>query len=307
VKPFVPMLATLTHDVPSGPEWVFEEKYDGIRALAIRQRRPTRLYSRSLRDITAEFPEVARAVDALPGSDLVLDGELVALDRHGVSRFQLFQRRGEEGVSLRYAVFDMVERDGRRLFSSPLSDRRAALEKIVAATERILLVSRRLAGRGERAYATAKTKGWEGVIAKNAASTYEPGVRSRDWLKIKVRKESEFVIGGYTPPEGARTHFGALLVGLYDDDGLRYTGKVGTGFTAKTLAELGRKLGSLRADVPPFEPPPRIRDATWVRPTLVAQLAFQEWTGDGKLRQPAFLGLREDKDPRECRWSERDT
>lgn len=306
MKPFVPMLATLTQDIPSGAEWVFEEKYDGIRAVAIRQRRPTRLYSRSLRDMTAEFTEVAREVDSLPGDDLVLDGELVALDRGNVSRFQLFQRRGEEGVRLRYAVFDLLEERGRRLFSAPLSERRAALETLVANRERILLVSRRVPGRGEKAYALAKEKGWEGVIAKNVGSTYQAGVRSREWLKIKVRKESEFVIGGYTPPEGARTNFGALLVGLYDDGKLRYTGKVGTGFTAKTLADLGRKLVALRSEQPPFDPAPRMRDAMWVQPRLVAQLAFHEWTTDGKLRQPAFLGLREDKDPRECRWTERD-
>ena len=301
------MLATLTHDVPSGPEWVFEEKYDGIRALAIRQRRGTRLYSRSLRDITADFAEVARDVAALPGANLVLDGELVALDRHNVSRFQLFQRRGEEGVRLRYAVFDVVEIDGRRLFSVPLRQRRAALEALVAKREATLLLSRRVRGGGEKAYASAKAKGWEGVIAKNVDSTYQPGVRSRDWLKVKVRKESEFVIGGYTPPEGARTNFGALLVGLYDRDRLRYTGKVGTGFTARTLRDLGARLRRLRTDTSPFDPAPRIRDATWVRPELVAQVAFHEWTAAGKLRQPAFLGLRDDKDPRECRWSERDT
>ena len=306
MKPFIPMLATLTHEAPSGAEWVFEEKYDGIRALAIRQHRPTRLYSRSLRDITAEFPEVARDVDALADGDLVLDGELVAIDRRGVSRFQLFQRRGEEGVALRYAVFDLLERDGHRLFSRPLAERRTALDELVGERGRTLLISRRVPGPGERAYATARSKGWEGVIAKNAGSTYEPGVRSRDWLKVKVRKESEFVIGGFTPPEGARTNFGALLVGLYDGEKLRFTGKVGTGFTAKTLAELGRKLGSLCSAEAAFDPAPRMRDATWVRPTLVAQVAFQEWTGDGKLRQPAFLGLRDDKDPRECRWSERE-
>jgi|SRR5438094_3729809 len=301
------MLATLTREVPSGPEWVFEEKYDGIRALAIRQRGGTRLYSRSLRDITADFAEVARDVAALPGQELVLDGELVALDRHNVSRFQLFQRRGEEGVRLRYAVFDLLEARGQRLFSRPLHERRAALEALVPRGESLLLLSRRVPGDGEKAYARARAKGWEGVIAKNTRSTYEPGVRSRDWLKVKVRKESEFVIGGYTPPEGARTEFGALLVGLYDGDRLRYTGKVGTGFTAKTLRELGAKLRRLRTETSPFDPAPRLRDATWVRPELVAQIAFHEWTADGKLRQPAFLGLREDKDPRECRWSERET
>ena len=301
------MLATLTHLIPEGRGWVFEEKYDGIRALAIRQRRPTRLFSRSLRDITAEFAEVARHVDALPGGDLALDGELVALDRHNVSRFQLFQRRGEQGVRLRYALFDVLERSGRRLFSASLRERRAVLEDLVATADPMLLPSRRVPGSGARAYATARERGWEGVIAKQVDSPYQPGVRSSDWLKVKVRKESEFVIGGYTSPAGARTHFGALLVGLYDDGKLRYTGKVGTGFSEKTLVELGRTLAAQRTERPPFDPPPRIRDASWVRARLVAQVAFQEWTTDGRLRQPAFLGLRKDKDPRECTWSGRDT
>ena len=304
--PFTPMLATLTQRIPEGPEWTFEEKYDGIRALAIRQRGKTRLYSRSLRELTSEFAEVVRDVHALPDGDIVLDGELVALDRRNVSRFQLFQRRGEAGVRLRYAVFDLVERDGRKLLSRPLTERRAALEAVLGHAGATLLLSRRVRGSGEKAYALAKERGWEGVIAKDLRSPYEPGVRSSAWLKVKVRKESEFVIGGFTPPEGSRTEFGALLVGLYDDGRLRYTGKVGTGFTAKTLRELGARLRRLRTQTPPFDPAPRVKDATWVRPELVAQIAFHEWTADGKLRQPAFLGLREDKDPRECRWSERD-
>jgi bifunctional non-homologous end joining protein LigD len=300
------MLATLTHEIPNGPDWVFEEKYDGIRAVAIRQGRGTRLYSRSLRDITAEFAEVARDVERVGSGNLVLDGELVALDRHNVSRFQLFQRRGEEGVRLRYAIFDLLEGSGERLFALPLHERRALLERVLPAPRDTLMLSRRVGGNGEKAYGMAREKGWEGVIAKHAASPYAPGIRSRDWLKVKVRKESEFVIGGYTPPEGARAEFGALLVGLYDGEDLRYTGKVGTGFTAKTLRDLGAKLRALRSADPTFDPAPRMRDATWVRPKLVAQIAYAEWTADGKLRQPAFLGLRTDKDPSEVTWSTRE-
>jgi bifunctional non-homologous end joining protein LigD len=166
--------------------------------------------------------------------------------------------------------------------------------------------SRQVRGDGSHALAVARERGWEGVIAKLRGSLYEPGARSRSWLKLKVRGESEFVIGGYTPPQGARAELGALLVGLYDGPRLRFTGKVGTGYTAETLRDLGAKLRRLRDAHSPFDPAPRLRDVTWVRPELVAQIAYAEWTADGKLRQPAFLGLRDDKRPRECTWRERE-
>lgn len=300
------MLATLVSQVPSGTDWVFEEKYDGIRALAVRRGKNVRLYSRSLRDITDEFPEIAQDIASIGDGDLVLDGEVVALDGQGVSRFQLLQRRGSGEAAPRYATFDLLEHRGRSLLEEPLGERREALERIVPARRGSLLIARRMERDGQRAYAVAKEKGWEGLIAKDERSLYHPGVRSREWLKVKVRKESEFVLGGYTAPAGTRTHLGALLVGLYDGDRLRYTGKVGTGFSGATLASLGAKLEPLRTERSPFDEPPRMRDVTWVRPKLVAQIAYAEWTSDGKLRQPAFLGLRTDKAPRECRWSERE-
>jgi bifunctional non-homologous end joining protein LigD len=304
VKLIRPMLATLASEVPSGPQWTFEEKYDGIRALAYRQNGKVRLWSRNLLDLTAGFPEVAAAVAALPGGDLVLDGELVVFDKKGVSRFQLLQRRGS-GARTAYAVFDLLERDGVMLLKRPLRERRAALEAVVA-DRGVLLRSRRIGKNGTAAYAMARRKGWEGIIAKDESSIYQPGVRSRSWLKIKVRLESEFVIGGYTAPAGSRAHLGALLVGLYDGPKLRFTGKVGTGYTADALAQLAGLLEPLRTEKPPFAEPPRIKDATWVKPKLVAQIAFAEWTADDKLRQPVFLGLRPDKSPRECRWDERE-
>jgi bifunctional non-homologous end joining protein LigD len=266
-----------------------------------------KIWSRTLQDLTAGFPHVVEAVAALGNGDLVLDGELVALDKKGVSRFQLLQRRGLAGASpTRYAVFDLLKEDGRSLMTRPLSNRRAALERVIGGRTDPLFVSRRLARDGKAAYREAKRLGWEGVIAKDERSLYDPGIRSRDWRKVKVRKESEFVIGGYTAPKGGRQHLGALLVGLYDGAAFRYVGKVGTGFTQETLDMLATKLERLRTDKPPFDPAPRMKDATWVRPRLVAQLIYAEWTADGKLRQPAFLGLRTDKDPLEVTWSSRE-
>jgi bifunctional non-homologous end joining protein LigD len=301
------MLATLSPSIVEGPEWVFEEKYDGIRAVAGRESGQVKIWSRTLQDLTGGFPHVVEAVKALGDGDLMVDGELVTLDEEGVSRFQLFQRRGIAGASpTRYAVFDLLEHDGRSLMSRPLSERRAELEGLLGRPTAPLFVSRRLVRDGKAAYVEAKRLGWEGIIAKDERSPYEPGIRSSLWRKVKVRKESEFVIGGYTAPKGGRQHLGALLVGLYDGPKLRFVGKVGTGYTQETLDMLATKLERLRTEKPPFDPAPRMKDATWVRPTLVAQLVYAEWTADGKLRQPAFLGLRTDKDPSECTWSDRE-
>lgn len=301
-----PMLATLSPSIVEGPEWVFEEKYDGIRAVAGREHGRVMIWSRTLQDLTGGFPHVVEAVAALPDGDLVVDGELVALDEKGVSRFQLLQRRGAGAASTRYALFDVLILDGRSLLRRPLVERRAALERLIGRRTAPLFVSRRLVRDGRAAYREAKRRGWEGIIAKDERSLYQPEVRSPFWRKVKVRKESEFVIGGYTAPKGGREHLGALLVGLYDGPNLRYVGKVGTGFTRETLEILAAKLARLRTERSPFGPEMRMRDAVWLRPKLVAQLAYAEWTADGKLRQPAFLGLRTDKSPRECTWSSRE-
>ncbi|HEV8669313.1 MAG TPA: non-homologous end-joining DNA ligase [Candidatus Limnocylindria bacterium] len=305
--PIPPMLATLSKEMVSGPERVYEEKYDGIRALAYRDGDRVRLLSRTGQDLSSGFPAVVEALRTLADPDFVLDGELVVFDEKGVSRFQLLQRRAfDPRTRTVYAIFDCLRSQGRDLLRRPLEERRARLLQLIPKRTGPLMPSRRLPRNGERALATAREKGWEGVIAKIAASPYEPGVRSREWLKVKVRGESEFVIGGYTPPQGSRAEFGALLVGLYDRGKLRYTGKVGTGYTQETLRDLGAKLKRLRTDASPFEPPPRIAGAIWVKPRLVAQLAYAEWTADGKLRQPAFLGLRTDKKPEECIWARRE-
>ena len=296
------MLATLAEAPFHKEGWLYEEKYDGIRGLAVRVGGKVQLWSRNLIDRTKSFPEVVRALEGLPGGDFLLDGEVVVFDAAGISRFQLRQ----EGSAPVFVVFDCLVRDGESLTERPLTARRAALEALVPEGEGVLRRSRVLALDGLAAYRHAVAHGWEGIIAKDPASTYEGGKRSRAWQKVKVRKEAELVIGGFTAPRGAREVFGALLVGLFEGERLRYCGKVGTGFTAKTLRELGAKLAALKTGAPPFHEVPAFRDATWVKPGLVAQLAFHEWTPDGKLRHPAFLGLRDDKAPEECTWAARE-
>jgi bifunctional non-homologous end joining protein LigD len=300
------MLASLSKEMVSGPEWVYEEKYDGIRALAYRDGDRVRVLSRTGQDLTAGVPQIVEALRTLPDGDFVLDGELVVFDETGVSRFQLLQRRKDPRTRVMYVVFDCLRSQSRDLLRRTLEERRKRLLELIPARSGPLMPSRRLPRDGAKALATARAKGWEGIITKLAASAYEPGMRARAWLKVKVRGESEFVIGGYTPPQGSRAELGALLVGLYDRENLRFTGKVGTGYTQETLRDLGAKLQRLRTDTPPFDPLPRVKDAVWVKPRLVAQIVYAEWTADGKLRQPAFLGLRTDKQPEECTWERRE-
>jgi bifunctional non-homologous end joining protein LigD len=307
MKPVEPMLATLVQEPFDRAGWVYEEKYDGDRTLAYRARGRVRLVSRGLKDVTGSFAEVARALEALPGGDFALDGEVVVFDGKGVSRFQLLQRRAlGEHLAPVFVVFDCLERDGVRLIHRPLRERREALEAIVPEDAGIIRRSRRIPTDGIAAFRTAKERGWEGIVAKDEASPYEPARRSKSWLKVKSRRQSELVIGGFTEPRGQRAHFGALLVGLYDGPPLRFTGKVGTGFTRATLDDLERRMRPLATDRCPFGSPPGEKAATWVKPRLVAEIAFAEWTDDGKLRHPVFLGLRDDKDPRECTWAERE-
>ena len=302
------MLATLVGAPFHLPGWVYEEKYDGFRFLAYKEGRQVSLLTRNMKDRTDEFPEIAGAVAALPAPTLVLDGEIVVFDRRGISRFQLLQRRGDDDAATApvFVVFDCLYARGRDLRGRPLSERRAVLERELR-EHRALRLARRLAGDGFKAFAAAQRRGLEGVIAKDATSLYVPGTRSPLWRKVKVRAEEEFVIGGFTAPEGSRAHFGALLVGAWAGDTLRYAGKVGTGFTGRTLDDLMRRFRPLVRATSPFADAPRERGVTWVEPTLVAQLGFTEWTGDGKLRHPTFLGLRDDKPARQVRWPEAQT
>jgi bifunctional non-homologous end joining protein LigD len=296
------MLATLVDAPFHRPGWVWEEKYDGIRLVALKQGTRVRLLTRNDKDRTGDFPDVATAVAALPAPTLVLDGEVVVFDAGGVSRFQLLQRRAAGATAPVYVAFDCLHARGRDLTQQPLTARRAALESEVVEGP-VLRIARRLAADGLQAFAEARRRGLEGVIGKDPRAGYRAGERSSAWSKVKVRAEEEFVIGGFTAPRGARQHLGALLVGAWDGAGLRYAGKVGTGFTEATLADLHRKLTRRRRAQPPFVDPPRERDLVWVEPELVAQLGFTERTGDGKLRHPTYLGLREDKAARDVRWS----
>jgi bifunctional non-homologous end joining protein LigD len=288
------MLATLVDEPFHLPGWIYEEKYDGYRILAYKEGKTVTLLSRNAKDRTETFADVAKAVATLPDRTLLLDGEVVAFDKRLVSRFQLLQQ-GE--VPTVYAVFDCLYRTGRDLRSETLPNRRIALEKAIGDTQR-LFPSRRLADNGLEAYRVARKKGFEGLVAKDASAPYSEG-RSRRWLKVKVHQEEEFVIGGFTAPAGARNYFGALLVGAYRGKDLVYAGRVGTGFTEKTLADLHARFKPLIQKTSPFANLQREKNATWIAPKLVAQVAFHEWTSDEKLRQPVFLGLRDDKALRE--------
>jgi bifunctional non-homologous end joining protein LigD len=295
--PFIaqPMLATLVAKPFHEPGWIYEEKYDGFRILAYKEGSKVTLLSRNEKDRTAAFPRIAEAVGRLPARTLLLDGEVVVFDPKKVSRFQLLQRGG---AAAKYAVFDCLYRDGKDLRSEPLSARREALEQVLRGARGVILLSGRLAEDGLESYRVAKEGGFEGLVAKDLASPYVAG-RSRAWRKVKVHQEDEFVIIGFTPPKGTRQHLGALLLGAYEGKELQYVGKVGTGFTNKTLDELWKLLRPRLSTRVQVANPPRYRNIEFVKPELVAQISYQEWTADGKLRQPVFLGLRDDKEARD--------
>ena len=312
------MLATLVREPFHKPGWVYEEKYDGYRILAYKEGSRVRLYSRNAIDRTDRFFDVAAAMGTLRPSTLLLDGEVSVFDREGVSRFQLLQNLGA-GKSV-FAVFDCLYMDGQDLRRRPLSERRVALEESLApnkpagkarnkagqnkvAHNKVIVPSARLASNGLEAYRLAIQRKFEGLVAKDLSSPYVEG-RSSFWHKVKVHQEDEFVIGGFTAPSGSRSHFGALLLGAYDRGKLHFVGKVGTGFNQESLGTLFKKFRPLVRQQSPFVDPPRERDVTFLAPKLVAQISYQEWTGDKKLRQPVFLGLRDDKSPQEVRMPE---
>jgi bifunctional non-homologous end joining protein LigD len=298
------MLATLTDRRDLGDDWLLERKLDGERCVARKDGDVVRLESRTGNDLTGTYPEVRDAVAAQRSRGLVLDGEVVAYDGDQTSFSRLQQRLGTTRPSpervaahpVVYCVFDILEIDGEQLAGRPLVERRERLADAIRPGAALQLTEA-WRGDSERRFADACRSGWEGLIAKRAAAPYSPG-RSKDWLKLKCVWEQELVVGGYTDPAGSRTDFGALLVGYHEGGRLRYAGRVGTGYTAETLRELGARLRALETPESPFvDARPIPRGTHWTRPELVAQIGFAEWTNDGRLRQPRFLGLRDDKAP----------
>lgn len=294
-----PTLATLTRTYFSDPEWIYEPKLDGIRCLAFKKGRSVRLLSRNKLDLAGGYPDVVATLKEQRG-DFILDGEVAALRPDGVTSFSLLQQARRQQVPLRYFVFDIPFAGGRDLRKVPVIDRKQLLHDRISWRDPLSFVDH-IAEDGEIFYEEACRKGLEGVIAKRASSHYVAG-RSRDWLKFKCSNEQEFVVGGYTDPQGSRVGLGALLVGYHEGKELRYAGKVGTGFNAATLDDLLARLRPLEVEESPFSgPPPLRKNVHWVKPKLVAQIGFAEWTGDGRLRHPRFLGLRSDKRPTEVR------
>ena len=300
------MLATLTDRRDFGDGWLLERKFDGERCVARKESGVVRLESRTGKDLSGTYPEVRSAVAAQRSRDLMLDGEVVAYDGDQTSFTRLQQRLGVARPSpeqvakypVVYCVFDLLELDGEDLSDRPLVERRALLARTIRSSS-ALQHSEAWRGDSQGRFAAACQSGWEGLIAKRADAPYVAG-RSKDWLKLKCVWEQEFVIGGYTDPGGSRTDFGALLVGYYEQGSLRYAGKVGTGYTQAMLQDLGIRLRKLQIAEPAFvDVRPIPRGAHWTRPDLVAQIGFAEWTSDARLRQPRFLGLRDDKSPAE--------
>ncbi|MBA3892337.1 MAG: ATP-dependent DNA ligase [Gemmatimonadales bacterium] len=305
------MLATLSDRAPAGGGWIYEPKLDGVRVLAYVTGGSVRLFSRNRKQVEGGYPELVEQLSLAVRGEAVLDGEITAPDpATGLSSFARLQQRmhlrdvqraARTGVSVELYLFDCLFYEGIDLTGLPLLDRKKVLRDVVWYDGAIRFTPYRTTGSAAM-YRDACAKGAEGILAKRAESRYVSG-RSADWLKIKCVQQQEFVIGGYTEPQGTREHLGALLVGYHDGDGkLRYAGKVGTGFDRDALEMLYRKLVPLHRRTSPFAPGPVPGGAVqWVTPNLVAQIGFGEWTGAGLLRHPRFLGLRDDKAARDVR------
>jgi bifunctional non-homologous end joining protein LigD len=309
-----PMLATLVTAPPAG-EWLYEMKFDGFRALAIKEGERLELLSRNEKDFTARFPEVVESLAKVKAEAVIMDGEIVALDPQGRSSFQLLQAREQVAAPppIYFYAFDLLHLNGEDLREQPLQERKQQLERLLKKPPGVIRCSLTLGHDADRLLAKARKYGLEGIIGKKPDSVYEAGRRSGAWIKIKLHAEQEFVIGGYTEPEGSRLCFGALLIGFYRGRSLRFCGKVGTGFNAKLLKTLHWRFQPLRQPDCPFVNLPErssgpygagvtaaeMKRCHWLQPQLVGQIRFGNWTRDEKLRHPVFLGLREDKDARD--------
>jgi bifunctional non-homologous end joining protein LigD len=310
-----PMKAKLVEEPPATGHWIYELKFDGIRLIGVKKNDKVSLLSRNENELTRRFPEVVEAIKTLPARECVIDGEVVALDEEGRSSFQLLQAREMEGRKspVYFYAFDLLQLDGKSLLSLPLEARKNVLERLCSGTGDPIRYSGAIGGDAKRLLDEVKRRGLEGIIGKQRDSVYEPGRRGGAWIKLKCVSEQEFVIGGYTPPQGSRKYFGAILVGYYENKKLVFAGKVGTGFTAKSLSALYKKFQKEARDDCPFVDlpskqngqwvqditPSMMRKMRWLNPVFVCQIKFAEWTRDKKLRAPVFLGLREDKKPSE--------
>jgi bifunctional non-homologous end joining protein LigD len=305
-----PMKARLAKHPPEG-DWIYEIKLDGFRTLAFKNGGSVRLLSRNESDFGEKFPQILVAVKTLAAADIIIDGEIVALNPKGRSSFQLLQAYdlGEQKPPLYFYAFDLLRFEGRDLQKRPLTERKALLEKALKNAPAPIRFSASLEGDVKKLLQEARKLGLEGLMGKRSDSTYEAGRRSGAWIKLKLHLEQEMVIGGFTDPEGTRAHFGSLLIGYYDKGALVCAGKVGTGFDEALLTALAKRFASLGRRACPFKNLPQkktprygagitagdMKHCHWLEPKLVCQVRFSEWTRDGKLRQPVFLGLREDK------------
>jgi bifunctional non-homologous end joining protein LigD len=310
-----PMLATAAEKPLDSPDWLFEIKWDGYRAVSFIENGRVRLVSRNQNDLTAQFPELRELPQFIKAENAVLDGEIAALDEQGRSSFSLMQQRtgirshgrrvaGQSGLPIAYYVFDLIYVNGYDLRRVSLEDRKQVLAQIISTNE-LIRYSEHFLEHGVALFEAAKQQGLEGILAKRRGSCYEER-RSREWLKIKITQTLDCVIGGYTDPEGSRQYFGALVLGLYNEKGgLIHVGQVGTGFNQNTLKQIWQVLKPLETKQNPFDGPVDARHVHWIKPELVTQVKFTEWThetaeGGVKLRAPVFIGLREDKNPKEC-------
>jgi bifunctional non-homologous end joining protein LigD len=301
-----PMLATLTDAPFDDPDWVFEDKFDGFRMVAEIRRGRVALYSRNGKIISHSYVEVAKALEGVK-ADAVIDGELVAIGKDGVSHFQLLQNALRHEAKLLYCAFDLMFAAGEDLRALPLLERKKRLKALLP-RHKLIGFSNHRKGSGTKFFAQAELRHLEGIMAKRADSPYASGRRTADWLKVKTAQRQEVVIAGFTAPRRTRPFFGALVLAVRDADAWRYIGHVGTGFSHQVLEELHRKLVRLKTAKSPF--PGKVKNervTTWVRPSLVAEVKFAEWTSKGELRQPVYLGLRSDKNAkdvvREKKWS----
>jgi bifunctional non-homologous end joining protein LigD len=302
-----PMLPTAVEQPFDSPDWLFETKWDGVRAICVVTRRDVKASSRTGQELTRAFPELLELRRSFHMLPVVVDGEIVSLDRKGRSSFQRLQPRinrlrgsKNEPVKVTFMAFDVLSMGAHDVRKQPLDVRKDLLKKAIVRGSSGIAFSPHVVGKGVRLFQKARSQGIEGIIAKRRASQYHSG-RTREWLKIKVTNSQEFVICGWTEPRGGRRYFGSILLGLFDRGELVYAGHAGTGFDETSLAALSAKMASLESKRCPFRVVPAANAPVhWIRPKLVAEVKFGEWTHDGVLRQPVYLGLRVDKRPEDC-------